>query len=163
MNDGIMNDGIMNDGIMNDAEAEEYIQELTKAADNEENSAILNMTTEKINEIKTTMLGELNFTEEKFNKIFKQLEDYMYVDEIPDLRYGAYIRWIPLKDVNNLNLKRGAVICDLTITETGSNIKCKSINNNFIFDIKIDNCFIFRKLTYQEQILLSAMDHLSKS
>ena len=42
----------MNDGIMNDEEAEEYIQELTKAAENEENSAILNMTTEKINEIR---------------------------------------------------------------------------------------------------------------
>jgi len=147
---------------MDKEDTDNYIQEILKASENEENNAILKMTTEKINEIKTTMLGELNFTEEKFNKIFKQLEDYMYVDEIPDLRYGTYIRWISLKDMNNLNLKKGAIICDLTITGTGTNIKCKNIHNNFIFDIKIDNCFIFRKLTYEELILLSAMDHLNK-
>ena len=148
---------------MDEEDSEKYIQEILKASENEENSTILKMTTEKINEIKTTMLGELNFTEEKFNKIFKQLENYMYVDEIPDLRYGTYIRWISLKDANNLTLKQGAIICDLTITATGTNIKCKNINNHFVFDIKIDNCFIFRKLTYEEQILLSAMDHLNKS
>ncbi len=147
---------------MNKEETDNYIQEILKASENEDNSAILKMTTEKINEIKTTMLGELNYTEDTFNKIFKQLENYMYVDEIPELRCGTYIRWISLKDMNNLNLKKGAIICDLTITETGTNIKCKNINNNFIFDLKIDTCFIFRKLTYEEQILLSAMDHLNK-
>ena len=41
---------------MDEEDSEKYIQEILKAAENEENSTILKMTTEKINEIKNTNL-----------------------------------------------------------------------------------------------------------
>ena len=94
---------------------ENDIQNIIKALDNEENENIMKLTSDKIKNIKLNILKDLNLSKTKLNEIIEKLEDYIYIDEIPDIKYGSYLRWIPLKDFNNIKLTNGAIICDIIV------------------------------------------------
>ena len=95
--------------------------------------------------------------------ILKKLNDYKYVDEMYDLKYGTYIRWIPINNPNIIVLTKGAVFCEMKITDDGVFLVCKNYGySSKHFQLKMDTNLIFQKLTTQEQILLSALDHLAK-
>ena len=87
------------------------------------------------------------------------MKNYRYVDEISDVQYGCYIRWIPLKDPNNIRLTNGGLICDIIINDDDVNIRCKNNFNRFM-EIKMNENLIFQKLTDQERSLLGALDYL---
>jgi hypothetical protein len=85
------------------------------------------------------------------------------VDEMNDLKYGTYIRWIPINNPNIIVLTKGAVFCEMKITDDGVFLVCKNYGySSKHFQLKMDTNLIFQKLTTQEQILLSALDHLAK-
>ena len=90
----------------------------------------------------------------------RKLREYKYVDEIKDLHYGAYIRWIPIKDPANTPLYKGGIVCDMDVTDSGINIKCKTTHNRF-YRFKMDECLIFQKLSSQENVILAALNHLA--
>ena len=53
--------------------------------------------------------------------------------------------------------------CEIKVKEDGVYIICKNYGyNRKYFQIKLDENLIFQKLTEQELVLLSALDHLSK-
>ena len=96
-------------------------------------------------------------------ELMKKLKDYKYVDEMKDLKYGTYLRWIPIDDPENIHLKKGDLFCEMKVKEDGVYIVCKNYGyNRKYFQIKLDENLIFQKLTEQELVLLSALDHLSK-
>ena len=138
-------------------------EKLLKALDDESNESLINLTTDKIKEINLNVLKELHLKNHETLDILNRLNEYIYVDEMNELKYGTYMRWISLRDPNDITLTKGALFCDIKITDNGVMIVCKNYgyNRNY-FQIKMDECLIFRKLTNQEQILLSALDHLSK-
>ena len=139
------------------------VNKLLKALDDETNEDLLNFTTEKIQQMTLQILGELQLTKEETTKLYKKLENYKYVDEMNDLKYGSYIRWIPIEDPNNIYLTQGAIFCEMKITENGVFCVCKNHGfNTRHFQIAMDKNLIFQKLTEQEQVLLSALDHLAK-
>ena len=79
-----------------------------------------------------------------------------------ELKYGTYLRWIPIQNPTEIELKKGAIFCEMKIMEDGVYLVCK--NHGFRsthFQIKLDENLIFQKLTEQELILLAALDHLS--
>jgi hypothetical protein len=90
----------------------------------------------------------------------KILTHYIYVDEINNLKYGSYLKWISLKTPDNLQLTHGAFFCNIKITDNGVYIVCKNYANRH-FQIKMDECLLFQKLTDQEKVILHALDHLS--
>ena len=136
---------------------------LNKAIDDESNETLLGLTTAKIKEMNLKVINELCLPKEEALGIMRKLNDYKYVDEMDDLKYGTYIRWIKLNNPNDLNLTKGAIFSDIKITEQGVNLICKNFGDSSKrFIIKMDECLIFRKLTNQELVLLSALDHLSK-
>jgi hypothetical protein len=137
------------------------VDKLLKALDNEENSKFMNLTTKKIYDMKLAILKELQLSQQDITEIMIKLKEYMYVDEINELRYGAFIRWIPIKDPDNLHLTAGGLLCEINVTDDGVSLTCKNFAHKH-YQIKMDECLIFQKLTAQEQVLLSAMDHLSK-
>ena len=95
--------------------------------------------------------------------ILKRLNNYKYVDEMNDLKYGTYIRWIPIDDVKKIVLFKGAIFCEMKITDDGVFLVCKNVGFNLRhFRISMDKNLIFQKLTESELVLLSALDHLSK-
>ena len=78
-----------------------------------------------------------------------------------ELCYGSFIRWIPIKDLDNIYLTPGGIICDIKVADNGVNIVCKNFAHKH-YQIKLDECLIFQKLSSQEQVLLSALDFLDK-
>jgi hypothetical protein len=135
---------------------------LLKALDDESNDTLMNFTTKKIREMNLKILKELGLPKKELIDIFNKLKDYKYVDEMNDLKYGTFIRWIPIEDPTNIYLTKGAIFCEMKITNDGVFCVCK--NFGFAvrhFQISMDKNLIFSKLTDQELVLLAALDHLS--
>jgi hypothetical protein len=140
------------------------VNKLINALDNENNEKILNLTTKKIKEMNMKILKELSLSREKLLDITKKLNGYRYVDEIDELKCGTYLKWIVLTDPDpdNLELNKGALFCEIKCKDDGVFIVCKNMGfSSRHFQIKMDECLLFQKLTTQELVLLSALDHLS--
>jgi hypothetical protein len=136
---------------------------LLKALDDDTNESLLNFTTLKLREMILKILKELQLPRNETLDLMKKLKDYKYVDEMKDLKYGTYLRWIPIDDPENIHLTKGALFCEMKVKEDGVYIVCKNYGyNRKHFQIKLDENLIFQKLTEQELVLLSALDHLSK-
>jgi len=139
------------------------VNQLLKALEDDSNETLLNFTTDKIKEMNLNVLKELNLSKQDTLELLKKLKDYKYVDEMNELKYGAYIRWIPIEDPDNIHLTKGALFCEMKIKDDGVFFICKNYGYNYRhFQISMDKNLIFQKLTNQELVLLSALDHLSK-
>lgn len=136
---------------------------LLKALDDDTNENLMNFTTKKLREMILKILKELQLPRSETLELMNKLKDYKYVDEMKDLKYGTYLRWIPINDPENIHLTKGALFCEMKVKEDGVYIICKNYGyNRKHFQIKLDENLIFQKLTEQELVLLSALDHLSK-
>jgi len=142
------------------------LDKLVEALDNEENSKFIDLTTKKIQKIKQDILTELEIPKIKIKEMMKKLKEYMYIDDMSELRYGSYIKWIYIKededDVDNdLYLTSGGILCDIKIVDSGIQLCCKNFAHKY-FQLKMEENLIFQKLTSQEQVLLLALDQISK-
>ena len=138
------------------------VSQLVEALDNDNNERIMSLTTKKIIEMNYNILKELHLEKSVTLNYLKRLKDYRYVDEIDDIKYGAFIRWIPITDPNNIPLHYSGIICEIKITDSGVFIVCKNFMHRH-YTFKMDECLIFQKLTNQEKVIVSALDHLDMS
>lgn len=139
------------------------INKLLLALDDESNETLLNFTTKKIQKMTFDIIKELQLSKKETINIYEKLKDYKYVDEMNDLKYGTYIRWISIENPKNIYLTKGALFCEIKITDEGVFCVCKNYGySTRHFQIEMDKNLIFQKLTEQEKVLLSAMDHLAK-
>ncbi len=137
---------------------EEY---LIKSLDNENNVGIENLSTRKIKSLKNDYLQQLQLSRDDLKNYHTKLKEYRFVDDLTNIQYGRYIRWISLKNPEKLCLTTGGVIIDIQLLEDGIYILCKNFRNKRM-KIKIDECFIFQKLTDQEKTIIAALDYLEK-
>lgn len=138
------------------------VETLLKAVHNEENKKLMSTSFSDLKTIKNDILQQLQLTGEEMKDIHKKLKDYRYVDEIADLKFGSYIRYISICDPENMILAKGGVLCDIIINDEGVNLTFK----NFIhqhFQIKMQECLLFQKLSNEEKVLLSAIEYLNKN
>lgn len=139
------------------------VQKLLRALDDSSNETLLNFTSDKIKEMNLNILKELQLPKKDTLELMRKLNEYKYVDEMNDLKYGAYVRWIPIEDPNNIYLTQGALFCEMKITDEGVFCVCKNYGfKSRYFRLSMDKNLIFQKMTDQELVLLSALDHLSK-
>ncbi len=138
------------------------VNKLMDALDNEDNEGIINLTSKKILEMNLNVIKELHLDKPTTLNYLKKLKGYRYVDELNELKYGGFIRWIPITDPNYLPLHYCGMICDIKITDNGVIITCKNFMHRH-YTFKMDECLIFQKLTSQEQVIIYALDHLDKS
>ena len=139
------------------------VNKLLKALDDDSNETLLNFTSDKIKEMNLNIIKELQLPRKDTLDIMNKLRDYKYVDEMNELKYGSYIRWIPIEDPTNIHLTKGALFCEMKITDDGVFCVCKNFGYNLRhFQLSMDKNLIFQRLTEQELVLLSALDHLSK-
>ncbi len=139
------------------------VNKLLKALDDDSNETLLNFTTTKIKEMNLNILKELHLSKKVTLELLNKLKDYKYIDEMNELKYGTYIRWIPIEDPENIQLTKGALFCEMKIEDEGVFFVCKNYGFPIrYFKISMDKNLIFQKLTDQEQVLLSALDHLAK-
>ena len=135
---------------------------LLKSLDNEGNKSIMKLNKNTINKIKNDMLQKMQLSREKLKEIHSKLKEYRYVEEVNDINYGSYIRWINLKDPDIRKLENGGVICDIKILNDGVQVLCKNFRNRMM-QIKLDECLMFQKLTSQENIILTVIEYLNNS
>lgn len=133
---------------------------LLRALDNENNENIFKKTSKQIIKEKYNILSELNLDDDTIQNLLQKLQEYMYVDEMPDITSGSYIKWIPLSNTDNIKLTRGAIVCDIDIINNEVLINCKNFTNKF-FMLNLNKSIIFRKLNDQEKILLSVSNYLN--
>ena len=141
--------------------SDQEINKLLLALENESNSSIMNMTTSKIKTIKNNMLQKLGLNREELKEMHKKLKNYRYCSDMQDVQYGYYIRWISLKNPEYIKLTNGGIIIDIDIINNCVQLRIKN-NMNRIFQIKLDECYIFQKITPQEQVILGVLDYLDK-
>ena len=123
------------------------VNKLLKALDDETNENLFNFTSDKMREMNLKIIKELELPREKTLDILKKLKGYKYVDEMSDLKYGTYIRWIPIENPKEIDLKKGALFCEMKITDNGIFLVCKNFGyNSKCFRISMDKNLIFQKL-----------------
>jgi len=137
------------------------IDNLLDALENETNTSIMELTTSKIKQINNDAIQRIQIRGNELKQMHKKLKEYRVIRDLRDLQLGYYIRWIPLKDPSNIYLTNGGIIIDIDILKNGIHIRVKN-NRNRVFQIKYDESVIFQKLTVQEKIILSVLDHLDK-
>jgi len=137
------------------------IDNLLKAIENESNSTIVKLTSNKIKQHKNTILQQIQYKGSELKKMHKTLKNYRYCSEMCDINPGGFIRWINLTKTDNLFLTRGAHVVDVELIDHAIFIFCKSYNNSF-FRFKFDEAIIFQKLNPQETVLLRVLDYLDK-
>ena len=120
------------------------VDELLHALDNENNSSIIKLTTRKIKDQKNNILQQLQLPRDKLKELHAKLQEYRYVNDIDDIEYGRYIRWIPLRDPNKIKLTNGAIVCDLRVFNEKIHVRCK---NSFhkMMQLVLDECIVFQK------------------
>ena len=134
------------------------VELLMKSLERDENDCIMDLDSAKIQQINNDMLQQLRLPREKLKKMNKTLKQYRFVDEIPDIKYGAYVRWINLNSTE-LKLTNGGIICDIKIVNDDVMIVCRNTMGRF-FQFKLNECLAFQKITDQAKVLLSALAYL---
>ena len=116
---------------------------------------------------KNNVLSMLGMSPSNLDKISSKLEQYKYIDSILLLNVGSYIRWIPIKDLQNvrstisheLKLTNGGIVISVVDINGKMYIKCKN-NVGTIYQITTSNNLIFQILTDQEKVLMDAMNFI---
>ena len=86
----------------------------------------------------------------------------MYVDQADEFKSGAYLRWISLTDetLTKDSLNRGAFFCNIQIGKDECFVVCKK--GPYYFQIAMDECIIFQKLSQMDQLLLEAISTIGR-
>ncbi len=134
---------------------------LNKALNNDANMSLLKLNNSKIKSIKNDLFQKLHFTPSQTKTFLKKLKEYRFVDEMDDIHFGRYIRWINLKDPRNLKLTNGGIICDIKVSGDEIIITCKN-NINRLFSFRMNEALIFQKINDEEKIILSLMDYVKE-
>lgn len=108
-------------------------------------------------EINYDILNKLELDEEELYNFLSKLKEYKYIDEVDDLKYGGFIRWIPLIDPENLPLHHSGMICEIKFTNEGTTIVCKNFLHRH-YTIKMDECLIFQKFTNDEKNMIELLN-----
>lgn len=139
------------------ATLDEIVQEL-------DDKNLLYLTSSKIKELKNDILQKLYLSREELLLYHKKLKDYMYVDELDEIKLGSYIRWFNIKDeehLDNLKLANGGFVTDFNQGKDDILIVCKNIFGRH-FSIYLNKCIIFKKISTAEKVLIRIIDYINK-
>ena len=135
------------------------IHNLLHALNNDNNEAVVELDYATIAKQKNDLLQQLNLPREALIKLQKQLKTYRCVNNLEDLRFGSYVRWISLKNPEIIKLTNGGIVCDIKAVNADIHIKCKN-KMNMIFQAKMSEILLFQKLSEQEEVILKALKYL---
>lgn len=150
------------------------LEYLRHALDNQQNNAIYDETNASILAKKETVLAQFDLSRKKKETIKKQLKSYRYVEDLNDLRTGAFLRWVYIGNAENdrewfdndnedFHLNKGAIFCETKVQAIGLVIVCKTFTGKYFqFPMNGDYLF-FQKLSSQEQTILNTIDAIVES
>jgi hypothetical protein len=135
--------------------------DLLLALENESNASIMKLNTRKIKKHKNDILQQIIKEKDTLKIFHKKLKYYRYCSELCDLQNGHYIRWISLKNPENIKLTLGGFFIDTEFSNGFLQITCK--NRYKKIKAKFDEILIFQKISNQEAVILSVLDYLDKN
>ena len=140
-------------------------QQLQDALNDDKNKSFLETSRDEIMNIKRSVIYSISTIKETKYKeeILNKLDEYIYVDQVSEFKPGAYLRWISLTDetLTKPSLNQGAFFCKIQIGTNECFIVCKK--GNYFFQIAMDECIVFQKLSQMEQLLIEAIDTINRS
>jgi len=116
-----------------------------------------------LNEIKQSLddeYGDSLLKKEKL-QIIKKLVGYRAVDELDALHIGKQTRWMQ-KYQDKVKLTNGGLLLNTIFTDEGVNLVIK-LWNGTVIQVRFDDCLVYQKLSYDEQIILMAYDYANDS
>ena len=137
------------------------IEKLDSALDNINQEKLFDIDLESIKKMNIQIINELNLPKKQALEMMVKLQNFIFLDEITDIREGAYIKWITIGEdgVPEKKLKQGAFICSYEINNDGIYINCKGFKNRY-FSLYLEENLIFQKLSNQELIILNALKYI---
>ena len=139
------------------------INALLDTLDTQQNDKIIDKNKQQIQNMKNKMLQSIGLDKDKLIHYHKCLKEYMYIDDISELNYGSYLRWIPLdilEKKKEIKLVNGGFLTDIIFADKGILLKIRIFGTRFL-NIYFDKCMIFQKLTDNEQILLELIQYVN--
>lgn len=131
------------------------ISALIAAMDNKSINGIKDKSLSSIaNEISDVILS-LSLNNEDTLILCNKLTQYRFIDEICDVTFGRYVRWI--RNSHPKKLTNGGSVVNVKFGDDGAVIMVKC-GNNQIIQYKFDECITFQKLLYDEQMILMLSD-----
>jgi len=151
----IYKDARMDPTLFSKLDPEELLRELAK----DKNNYIEEKTTARIfNEMKQSIVDE--FENADVDNMLKKLIGYRVVDELDAIHIGQYTRWIQ-KYQDDVKLTNGGILLNVTFTSEGINLTIRLWNTRVI-QVRFDDCLVFQKLSFGEQLILMASDYVNK-
>lgn len=126
--------------------------DLLKELGKEKNHYLESKISAIIEKEKQNAINELTDDKETQKDLLMRLIEYRYVDTLDELHIGKQTRWIK-KYNDNIYLTNGGICVGTVITTEGVNLQIK-IWNGKINAIRYDDCLVFQKLSYGEQLIL---------
>ena len=139
---------------------EDEIEYMDKILQNRKNDKILKSSFPTIEREKIEILKSLYLSKISRREILSKLKKYKYVDDFDEIELGNYFRWINLKNIKDLKLTNGGILCEIKICDDPI-LVFKNYMNNF-FQINFNESLLFQKLTSQEEIILYAIKFINK-
>lgn len=159
------------------------VNTLINTLDTRQNDKILDKSKKQIQTTKNKMLQSIGLEGDVVKDYHHKLKEYMYVDDISELNYGAYIRWISLHKYNidtetvedDLyddktehhnqtkqkkvpRLEKGGFLADIMFVDGGILLRIQTITRLY-FNIYFDKCMIFQRLDENQQLLLELLEY----
>jgi hypothetical protein len=135
------------------------VDELLNSLDTNDNDKMFDKTKQSIEQTKQTILEDLGLEEEERITIQQKLKNYMYIDDLSELNYGAYIRWYSLIPDFPKYLRLGGFLTDIDFMPKGVLIRVLTMNKKYI-SFYFDKNIIFQKLSDSNMLLLELMTYM---
>jgi hypothetical protein len=114
-----------------------------------------------IHNIKQGILKELKLPNETYKSYLKSLKEYIFVNDLDDLKEGTFIRSISIED-DEYALKSPCIFCDVKMLDTGMLLLCRHMwKKGTFFHINMEKTLLFRKLKNEEKLILLAISSSS--
>ena len=134
---------------------------LKKALENDDNVGLINTSIQEIKDKKNNILQQLGLNRDDLKLFNSNLKGYRYIEELKDLNIGSNIRYIKLKNIENIKLSGVNNLCEIKVLNKGIGLVFKNFQNRF-FTIYFNDNLIFQKINCEEEVILKAIKHLNK-
>ena len=133
---------------------------LKKALENDDNVGLINTSIQEIKDKKNDILQQLGLNRDDLKMFNSNLKGYRYIEELKDLKIGSNIRYIKLKNIENIKLSKVNNLCEIKVLNKGIGLVFKNFQNRF-FTIYFNDNLIFQKINCEEEVILKAIKHLN--
>lgn len=134
---------------------------LKKALENDDNVGLINTSIQEIKDKKNNILQQLGLNRDDLKMFNSNLKGYRYIEELKDLKIGSNIRYIKLKNIENIKISGVNNLCEIKVLNHGIGLVFKNFQNRF-FTIYFNDNLIFQKINCEEEVILKAIKHLNK-